>query len=174
MLTKPLRLGLALLLFVGSSLSAAEPQATFALVKGELEINIQQDGVGVKDARVRVIDLGGNILIEGECGDDGRGSIPLEFRPAYLVGITIPGKKKESDLITLRSDGKAIAPPRVLVSFSKPCCRVTFSSQPEADEATDEDDVPRPDSRSVAWIVLGVSGACMLAAGMMLMLSRRP
>ena len=162
----------AILLFAGSPLSAAEPQATFALFEGELEISIQQDGVGVKDASVRVIDLGGNVLIEGECDDDGRGSIPLEFRPTYLVGISIPGKKKESDLITLRSDGKTITPPRVLVSFSKPCCRVTFSSQSDGDEF--EDDAPRPERRSFAWIMLGVSGGCMLAAGMMLMLFRRP
>ena len=155
MLTKPLRSGLAFLLFVASSLSAADPQATFALVKGELEISIEQDGVGVKDARVRVIDLGGNVLIEGECGDDGRGSIPLESRPTYLVGITIPGKKKESDIITLRSDGKTITPARVLVSFSKPCCRVSFSSSPDTDEY--EDETPRREKLSFAWITLTLS-----------------
>ena len=123
MRTRPLSF-LLLFLLVGSSVHASEPQATFALVEGELQIAVLQDGVGVKDARGRVLDLGGTTLLEGECGDDGTGSIPLDTRSTYLVGITIPGKKKESDLIALRRHGKILTPPRVLLSFSKPCCRV--------------------------------------------------
>ena len=160
------------LLLIASSLRAAAPQATFALVKGELEISVQQDGVGVKDAKVRVLDLGGITLLEGELGDDGTGSIPLDKRSGYLVGITIPGKKKEADFITLRRSGDALTPPRVLLGFSKPCCRVAVSPRPDA-APTHEDDAPHPDKRSGAWFLLGVSGACLLAAGMMLMFFRR-
>jgi len=172
MRTRPLSHTL-LFLLVGSSLGAAEPQATFALVKGELQIAVEQDGVGVKDARVRVLDLGGTTLLEGECGDDGTGSIPLDTRSTYLVGITIPGKKKESDLIALRRHGKNLTPPRVLLSFSKPCCRVALSPKPDSAPAS-EDDVPRPDKLPVAWIVLAVSGTCLLAAGMMVICFRSP
>ena len=173
MFTMHLRSGLAiLLLFAGSSLRAAEPQAAFTLVKGELEIRVEQDGVGVKDASVRVIDFAGQTLAEGECDEEGRGSFPLPARSAYMVGVTIPGKKKESDIIILRSDGKAITPARVLLSFSKPCCRVVFSSQ-AATEPTPEAESPRSERTSIAWIMLGVSGVCMVTAGMMLMFFRR-
>lgn len=171
MLTKPLGL-LLLLLGMGSSVSAAEPQATFTLVKGWLEVSVQHDGVGVKDTRIRVLDFAGQTLAEGECDEEGRGSFPLPAGSAYLVGVTIPGKKTEADIITLRSDGKTITPPRVLLSFSKPCCRLTFSSQPDGDES--EAESPRLEKPSIAWIMLGVSGACMVAAGMMLMCFRRP
>ena len=170
MRTRPMAAWICLLL--GSSLHAAAPQATFALVKGDLEIRVEQDGVGVKDATVRVLDLGGTTLLEGELGDDGTGSVPLDRRSAYLVGITIPGKKKESDFITLRRHGNTLTPPRVSLGFSKPCCRVAASPRPAPAPA--EADAPPPDRRPVAWVMLGVSGACLVAAGMMLMFLRRP
>jgi hypothetical protein len=159
------------LLFAGSAPRAAEPQATFALVKGELEIRVEQDGTPVKDMKVRVLDLGATTLMDAE-EIDGTVSFPLDKRSAYLVGITIPGKKKEADLITLRRTGDSLTPPRVLLGFSKPCCRIAASPRTEA--PTPEDDAPRPDKRSGAWFLLGVSGACLLAAGMMLMFLRRP
>ena len=173
MLTKPLRFGLAaILLLGGSSVFAAEPLATFALNDGFLEVSVQQDGVGVKDVRVRVIDLGAQPIADGECDARGRGTLGLSNDATFLVGITIPGKKKEADLITLRRDGKTITPPRVLLSFSKPCCRVVFSTHPDS-APTDEAEPTRSEKPSFAWIMLGVSGACMLAAGMMLMFFRR-
>ena len=162
-----------IVLLAGSSVSAGEPQATFALTKGWLEIRVEQDGVGVEDARVRVIDFAGQKLGEGEC-DEGKGSFPLPPRAGYMVGITIPGKKKEADIIVLRSDGKTITPARVSLSFSKPCCRVVLSGQPETAPETLEAESPRLEKPSIAWIMLGVSGACMVAAGMMLMFFRRP
>jgi hypothetical protein len=168
MLTRPL--GLALLLLVGSSLRAAEPQATFALVKGELAISVEQDGKPIKNMKIRVLDLGGTTLLSAE-EIDGTISFPSDRRSGYLVGITIPGKKKEADFVTLRRKGNTLTPPRVLLGFSKPCCRVALSSKPESAPATP--DVARPDKRSIAWIVFGVSGACLLAAGMMLMFFRR-
>jgi hypothetical protein len=162
---------LALLLFAASSLHAAAPQATFVLVKGWLKIRVEQDGVGVKDAKVRVLDLGGTTLLDGELGDDGTGSVPLDRRSAYLVGITIPGKKKESDFITLRRHGDTLTPTRVSLGFSKPCCRAALPPRPAP---AAEVETPPPDRRPTAWIMLGVSGACLVAAGMMLMFFRRP
>lgn len=162
----------ALLLFAGSSLRAGEPQATFALVKVDLEIRVEQDGKPVKDMKIRVLDLGATTLMDAE-EINGTVSLPLlDKRSGYLVGITIPGKKKEADLITLRRTGNTLTPPRVLLGFSKPCCRVAAS--PPVVAAPPEDDAPRPDKRSGEWFLLGVSGACLLAAGMMLMFLRRP
>ena len=164
----------AILLLGGSSLPAAEPQATFALVDGFLEIGVQQDGVGVKDVRVRVLDLAAEPVADGECDEQGRGTLGLSNDSTFLVGITVPGKKKEADLITLRREGKAIVPARVLLSFSKPCCRVVFSSAPETDHSAHIAETPDPPKSSAAWIMLGGSGVCMLAAGMMLLVFRRP
>ena len=160
------------LLLIASSLRASEPQATFALVEGELQIGVEQDGKPIKNMKIRVLDLGATTLMDAE-EIDGTVSFPLDKRSGYLVGITIPGKKKEADFITLRRSGNTLTPPRVLLGFSKPCCRVAVSPR-SAVAPPPEADAPRPDKRSGAWLLLGVSGACLLAAGMMLMFFRRP
>ena len=89
--------------------------------------------------------------------------VAVELRNGEHVVATVVTRKGGWTTVET-SDGKTITPPRVLLGFSKPCCRPTFSSQPDAGES--EDESPRPEKPSIAWILLGVSGACMLAAGM--------
>src|SRR4051812_7927750 len=100
-------------------------EAAFSVEKGRLVIQGRQNKAPVKDARVRVLDFAGQTIADGECDDDGRGSFPLPGDEEFLVGVTVPGKKEEADLLTLRRHGKReVLPPRVSLSFSKPCCRV--------------------------------------------------
>lgn len=159
---------LALLLAgLGPSARAADPEASFALEDGELNLCVQQGDTAIKDVRVRVLDLAGATLAEGECDPDGRAAFPLPVRPAYLVCLGVPGKPQEADPVALRRRGSGLTPARVRLSFSQPCCR-----RPVAPGAVP--DRPDPPSSPADWkLWLAAGGAFLLAAGAVLLFVRR-
>jgi len=100
----------------------AEPQASFALKKGWVEVTLRKNGKPLANAKVQVIDEAGKNFADGETGDDGQAAFPMPRGASFAVEIKA-GEKTSDPIRLYKSDG-GIAPARVLLSYGlRPCCR---------------------------------------------------
>lgn len=113
---------LAILVFA-SPAAAREPQVTFVVKDGWVEMTVTQDDKPVADALIRVFSATGHKFAEGETGPGGRGEFPLPPGHSFRVEIKIGDRTADPILLTPIDDH--VVPTNVLLSFGlAPCCRV--------------------------------------------------
>jgi hypothetical protein len=130
--------------FVVLLLWAADPTVAFTVEDGFVTALVKRDGQPVAGAIIKVYDGGsGPPLVEGETGDDGRGTFVIPNN-AGLVGVTIQGK--ECDLIPVKVHGNTLTPSRVSLTFgTRPCCQVGKKS-----------DAPTPEPTTPPYLMYGL------------------
>jgi hypothetical protein len=109
-------------LAIGGGCHATEPQATFSLKNGWVEVALRKDGRPVANATIEILDQHGAKFGDGETGEEGLTAFPLPPGASFVVEIK--AGDKTADPIRLFRNNSHIEPARVLLSYGlRPCCR---------------------------------------------------
>ena len=156
-----------------ASAHPTEPQATFQLKKGWVEVAIRQDGKPVASATFEIMDEKGVKYGDGETEKDGETAFPLPVGSSFVVEIKTEGRT--ADPIRLFKTDIGVEPARVLLSYGlRPCCR-SIKSRGEGSTVEDESETPTPTENPTHWLKLAsvFAGVSIIVAVVLFLVFRR-
>jgi hypothetical protein len=150
-----------------------EPQATFALKNGWVEVTLRKDGRPVANATIEITNQNGRNDGGGETDDEGFAAFPLPPGHSFIVEIKA-GDRTADPIRLFKSDAGGVEPACVLLSYGlRPCCR---SIKPPSQTLTADEPAETPPAieEPTSWhLVVPMCAGFSIAAVAMFMICRR-
>jgi hypothetical protein len=169
-------LAVLLVLFASSGSAFAhptEPQATFQLKKGWVEVAIRKDGKPLESATFEIMDEKGAKFGAGEIDAEGQTAFPLPHGASFIVEIKTGDRT--ADPIRLFKTDVGVEPARVLLSYGlRPCCR-SIKSRGDMPSVEDETQTPAPTEKPTPWLMLAsvFAGVSIIVVTLLFVVLRR-